>query len=118
MFGYGFLMETPEVYLRKTIVKYSEVLRELKQAIHFTEEKDFDSQKRILWRVDSLLSELENTTLGRSLVRQKYDYVFPFNEVYEFENKLVSGREINFPHAYLTIDELIKHVPSLAREKV
>jgi len=111
-------METLEAHARSTIVKYKDTLIELRRAVQFTEERDFDAKGRILGRIESLLSELEGTTIGRDVIKQMYGgYVFPFKEVYNILEQ-VKTNQINFPRMYSQLNEISKSVPSLAREKV
>ena len=111
-------MEDLQAHARSTIVKYNEVLVELKQATKFTEEKDFGARDRILGRVESLLSELENTSIGRGLIRQIYGgYTFPFKEIYIILEEIRTN-QINFPQTYTRLNKLSKSVPSLARESL
>ena len=60
-------MESLQAHARSTVVKYKEVFAELKRATQFMEEEDFDSRVRIIGRIESLLTELKDTIIGKSL---------------------------------------------------
>ena len=111
-------MENFQAHARSTVAKYKEVFVELKRATQFTEERDFDARDRIVGRIESLLSGLEDTTIGRGLVKQIYgDYVFPFKRVYSILEK-IRKNDINFVQTYIEIRDLSKSTPDLSRESL
>lgn len=102
---------------RMLILHYKEVLDELKKAVQSKESRDFESEQRILKIVDDSLSKLEDTTIGRNLVKKEFDYSFPFQDVYRIFHDISEHSEINYPTIYITLDKLIRELPQLSHRE-